>query len=185
MSPSVTPAAASAPLTRSVTRAPAKPKAVRQVSDADPAVQALRQFRVVFNAVRTHFQQMEKQTGVGGAQIWALSEIQRAPGLGMNDLARAMDIHQSTASNLVRQLLKRGLVSTEKSTVDRRNVHLRVEEAGLAVLKTVPGPHQGVLPDALRQLSPDTLAQLTHGLGQLIPRLNADEAAASIPLANL
>ncbi|MBA4255490.1 MAG: MarR family transcriptional regulator [Polaromonas sp.] len=151
----------------------------------DPAVQVLRQFRVVFNAVRTHFQQMEKQTGVGGAQVWALSEIQRQPGLGMNGLARAMDIHQSTASNLVRLLVKRGMVRMEKSTVDRRSVHLYLEAAALDVLKAVPGPSQGVLPEALRQLPPATLAQLSAGLSQLIPALHADESAGSIPLADL
>ena len=64
----------------------------------------LRQFRVVFNAVRTHFQQVEKKVGIGGAQVWALSVIRRTPGAGVNSLAQAMNIHQSTASNLVRQL---------------------------------------------------------------------------------
>ena len=152
---------------------------------AEPAVQVLRQFRVVFNAVRTHFQQMEKQVGVGGALVWALSEIQRTPGLGMNDLARAMDIHQSTASNLVRQLLKRGLVRIEKSTVDRRSIHLHLEPSALPLLRRVPGPHQGLMPDALRQLPPEVLAQLSVSLGQLIPLLKADEAGAAVPLAQL
>ncbi len=156
-----------------------------EAAPTDAAVLVLRQFRVVFNAVRTHFQQMEKQTGVGGAQVWALSEIQRQPGLGMNGLARAMDIHQSTASNLVRQLVKRGMVRMEKSTADRRSVHLYLEGPALDVLKAVPGPSQGLLPEALRQLPPATLAQLSAGLSQLIPALHADDAAAGIPLANL
>lgn len=151
----------------------------------DPAVPVLRQFRVVFNAVRTHFQQMEKQTGVGGAQVWALSEIARNPGLSMNGLARAMDIHQSTASNLVRQMVKRGLVRTEKDTTDRRSVHLTLEPAATAVLQAVPGPHQGLLPDALRQLPPETLQQLSLGMAQLIAALSADEAGGGIPLADL
>jgi len=33
----------------------------------DNAAQALRQFRVVFNAVRTHFGQVEQESGLGGA----------------------------------------------------------------------------------------------------------------------
>ena len=70
----------------------------------DPAntAQVLRRFRVVFNAVRTHFQQVEKQVGLGGAQVWALSVVKDHPGIGMGGVAKSMDIHQSTASNLVR-----------------------------------------------------------------------------------
>ena len=145
----------------------------------------LRQFRVVFNAVRTHFRQVEKKVGIGGAQVWALNVIGQAPGCGVNDLARAMDIHQTTASNLVRQLVKRGLVRVDKSNSDRRSVHLQLELAGRAVLLASPGPYEGVLPEALNQLPPQTLAQLQCSLGELIQLLQVDESAAGIPLADL
>ena len=41
----------------------------------DEAALALRGFRQVFNAVKTHFRQLENRSGLGGAQIWALSII--------------------------------------------------------------------------------------------------------------
>jgi DNA-binding MarR family transcriptional regulator len=149
------------------------------------AVLVLRQFRVVFNAVKTHFQQVEKQVGIGGAQVWALHAIHSRPGLSMNDLAAVMDIHQSTASNLVRQLVKRQLLRTEKSTTDRRSVMLYTEPAAQVILDRVPGPFQGVLPGALERLPPESLEQLHHHLGTLITVLAADEKAGSIPLAQL
>ena len=37
------------------------------------ATEVLRKFRQVFNAVKNHFQQLEKKVGIGGAQVWALS----------------------------------------------------------------------------------------------------------------
>ena len=151
----------------------------------DQAALVLRQFRVVFNAVRTHFQQVEKKVGIGGAQVWALSVIRRTPGAGVNSLAQAMNIHQSTASNLVRQLARRGLVRVDKSSVDRRSVHLHLEAAGEALLLASPGPYAGVLPDALQKLPADTLVQLQRNLGEVIRALAADESAAGIPLADL
>lgn len=153
--------------------------------DAVTAAQVLRQFRQVFSAVRTHFRQLEKLAGIGGAQIWALSEIRQVPGLGMNGLARAMDVHQSTASNLVRQLVQRGLVRTEKSILDRRGVCLYLEPTAEALLLKVPGPHQGLLPQALDRLSSQALLQLSLGLGELVGQLAVDDAAARTPLANL
>lgn len=153
--------------------------------EADQSTLVLRQFRVVFNAVRSHFQQVERQVGVGGAMVWALNVIQWKPGLGVNDLALSMDIHQSTASNLVRQLIHKGLIQSEKSTTDRRSVQLTVTSAGLALLQRVPGPFEGVLPQALHQLSPDTLGRLHQDLHALIQILQADESAGMLPLAQL
>jgi DNA-binding MarR family transcriptional regulator len=145
----------------------------------------LRQFRLVFNAVKTHFQQVEKKAGVGGAQLWALSVIRGQPGIGVNGLARAMDVHQTTASNLVRAMVEAELVATERSDTDRRAVQLRVLPAGSRVLRKAPGPFAGVLPEALESLDAAALARLERDLAALITALRADERAAGIPLAHM
>ena len=150
---------------------------------AAPETRVLRQFRVVFNSVKTHFRQVEREAGVGGAQLWALSVIDRRPALGVTDLARELDIHQSTASNLIKGLVERGLVATSREGTDRRSVSLRIAAGGEEVLKTAPMPFAGVLPDALSTLDPDTLDRLEADLGKLIALLEADEASAKIPLS--
>jgi DNA-binding MarR family transcriptional regulator len=96
-----------------------------------------------------------------------------------------MDIHQTTASNLVKALLKQELVQAHRESADRRTVQLRVTPAGRDALKRAPGPFAGVLPDALACLDDATLERLDHDLGVLIGLLQADEAGAGIPLANL
>ncbi len=148
----------------------------------EPAAQVLRRFRLVFNAVKTHFQQVEKKAGVGGAQLWALSIVRDRPGIGVNDLARAMDIHQSTASNLVKALIARELIVGARNGSDRRTVQLRALPSGAAILRRAPGPLTGVLPQALASLDPRTLKRLDADLAKLIKALNADERAANIPL---
>ena len=162
-----------------------QPQQDQTVAQAEQATQVLRQFRIVFNAVRSHFQQVERRVGIGGAQVWALNVIRQNPGGSVNEMARAMDIHQSTASNLVRQLVKRELVRSAKSTVDRRGVQLYIEPAGEQLLQGAPGPYEGVLPEALQQLPPETLAQLQQNLNQVIQVLQADQQAGGIPLAEL
>lgn len=151
----------------------------------DTATVVLRQFRVVFNAVRTHFRQIEKDTGLGGAQVWALSLIHQKPGIGVGDIAAGMEIHQSTASNLVKILAKKELVSMAKSAGDKRMVELRVTPSGRAAVKKIPGPFEGVLPDALRRLDQATLSSLNRDLATLVELLAADEDAGNIPLADL
>lgn len=160
-------------------------KTVQEDDEPASAAQVLRRFRVVFNAVRSHFQQVEKQVGLGGAQVWALSVIRDHPGIGMGGIAHAMDIHQSTASNLIKTLLRREMISMAKAAEDRRNVQLQILPAGLAVLGQVAGPFEGVLPLALGKLPQQTLERLDQDLSSLIQLLQADEQAAGIPLAEL
>lgn len=53
-----------------------------------PARQVLRQFRVIFNAVKVHFRQVERESGLGGAQVWALSVVAESPGIGVGSRRR-------------------------------------------------------------------------------------------------
>ena len=155
---------------------------------ADPeeaSTRVLRQFRQILNTVKTHFRQVEKKVGLGGAQVWALSVIGSRPGIGVNELAQAMNIHQSTASNLVKTLVERELVTMDRHEGDRRAVKLRLLPTGAKVLKRSPGPFAGVLPEALASLDQKTLKRLETDLAKLIVELKADERAAQIPLAEL
>jgi DNA-binding MarR family transcriptional regulator len=166
-------------------------KPLREATLSEPnsqqaqAIRVLRQFRMIFNAVKTHFQQVEKTAGVGGAQLWALSVIRDQPGNGVGNLARAMDIHQTTASNLVRALIQSGLVTANRDGPDRRVTRLMVTPAGRRVLRQAPGPFAGVLPEALSELDTRTLARLERDLNELLDRLQVDERSGGIPLAQM
>jgi DNA-binding MarR family transcriptional regulator len=150
-----------------------------------PATRVLRQFRVVFNAVKTHFRNVEKSAGIGGSQLWALSVIQQRPGIGVGELARALDIHQTTASNLVRTMAAQGLLAQGRNGADRRAVTLTLLPAGMASLERAPLPFAGVLPDALAAMDAATLARMEQDLATLIQALRADGAGAHTPLADL
>jgi DNA-binding MarR family transcriptional regulator len=162
---------------------PTPPPADDPAQEVAPATRVLRQFRVVFNSVKTHFRQVEREAGVGGAQLWALSVIARRPGIGVTELSRELDIHQSTASNLIKSLTERGLVKAAREGMDRRSVALRIAADGEAVLSSAPMPFAGVLPDALSSLDPDTLVRLEADLNKLIALLEADEASAKVMLS--
>ncbi|MEB0140905.1 MULTISPECIES: MarR family winged helix-turn-helix transcriptional regulator [unclassified Undibacterium] len=171
---------------KAATRAPRQAaKTAENTENTLPATRVLRQFRVVVNAVKVHFRQVEKSTGIGGAQVWALSVIQTQPEISVNQLAQAMDIHQSTASNMVKTLIQQELIAAKKHATDRRSVRLTILAKGRKVLKTAPTPFSGVLPDALSGLDTRTLQRLEKDLATLITALHADERAANTPLADL
>lgn len=163
----------------------ATPPALPQAAEAEASVRVLRQFRLVFNTVKTHFQQVEKRAGLGGAQVWALSVIRDRPGIGVNDLARAMDVRQPTASNLVKALSEQEYVEVRRDARDGRAVMLHLRPSGARVLRRAPGPFTGVLPEALASLDAGTLQRLERDLGVLIQVLGADERGANIPLSQM
>jgi DNA-binding MarR family transcriptional regulator len=170
---------------RKTTSPPSATARAAKAQRRDDATKVLRQFRQVFNAVKAHFQQVEKRAGMGGAQIWALSVVRSQPGIGVGELARAMDVHQSTASNLVKILTDRRLLRIDRALADRRAVHLHLTAAGASILRKAPTPFSGVLPQALAALDDRTLRRLHTDLAALLALLDTDRRAARTPLAEL
>src|SRR4051812_29694688 len=74
-------------------------------------LEVLAQFRIIFNSVRRHYRMLQIKTGLGAAQVWALSVISEHPGIKVGELAKLLLIHQSTASNLIRDLTRFGAIS--------------------------------------------------------------------------
>jgi DNA-binding MarR family transcriptional regulator len=163
---------------KSTVEATSKPREER-------AREALRRFRVIFSTVKKHFQDIESTCGVSGAQLWAVSEVANLPGLRVSELARAMSIHQSTASNLVGELERKEIVEKKRGT-DQRVVSLYLTEKGKEVVACAPKPMMGVLPDALQRLPEDVLDSLTANMDVLIAIMQLkDEAAATKPLSDI
>lgn len=162
-----------------------KGKSAKSEQHEEQARYVLRQFRIVFSSVKKHFLDIEAKCGVSGAQLWAISEISDSPGLKVTELARAMSVHQSTASNLVGELEKNGFVRKERGT-DQRVVRLRLTEKGHEVVKNAPKPMIGVLPDALQNLPENVLSSLSGNMDVLIARIHIKDVAASTrPLSDI
>jgi DNA-binding MarR family transcriptional regulator len=179
----MTPKPAALMIASMLSRSPPASARKKSRTRAEAATFVLRKLRLVFNTVKGHFREIEKKTGVAGAQVWALSVVREHPGIGVNELARALDIHQSTASNLLKPMIEAGMVVAERAEEDRRALQLRIAAKGLAVLRRTPAPAIGLLPLALATLDLDTLNRLDVDLEALIAALHpADKRAARVPL---
>ena len=154
--------------------------------DVDPARAALGKFRIIFGAIRQHFRDVEKACGVSGAQVWVLATLAESPGLRVTELAEALSIHASTASNLLDKIEKAGLIRRERNSQDQRVVRLYLTETGNNALAAAPRPFTGVLPHALGQLAPEVLARLSLDLDTLIGHMDLTNSKdAQRPLSEL
>ncbi|WP_018233314.1 MarR family winged helix-turn-helix transcriptional regulator [Thioalkalivibrio thiocyanodenitrificans] len=144
----------------------------------------IRQLRVVYRALQTHSRSIEKACGVSAAQLWALWELRRAPGLRVGDLSQRLLIHPSTASNMLDKLEDKRLVERRRTGMDQRVVSLFLTDRGETLLRAAPAPAQGDLNRALQALPEQQLAALESGLAALLERMEArDERAALRPIA--
>ncbi len=155
-------------------------------ANARAAAEALRQFRVIFGAVRQHFQAVEKACGISGAQIWAMAALRQTPGMRVSELAQALSIHASTASNLLDKIEEAGLIRRERNRVDQRVVRLYLTAAGEKALDKAPEPLTGILTHALGQLPEGALTRLNQDLATLIAYMGeVDRGDAQKPLTGL
>lgn len=147
------------------------------------SLEVLGKFRIIFKSASKHFESIEKTVGVSGAQLWALSEVAGASELTVNQLAKAMAVHQSTTSNLVEKLEAKGLVVRVRGDHDRRVVKVQATQAGKEALARAPGPFRGILADALMRMDDDELSSLKSSLDRLLDLLeHKSELAAQDPL---
>lgn len=139
----------------------------------------VQQLRIVYRAMQEHSRWVERQCGVSAAQLWALWELSNRPGLRVSELSLALSLHQSTTSNLLDKLEKKGLVERRRGGPDQRVVQVYLSTAGQEIVARAPRPVQGAISAALARLPQTELASLEHSLAELIGRMDgADRTAA-------
>jgi DNA-binding MarR family transcriptional regulator len=149
-------------------------------------LRTLQDFRIIFGSARAYDVTVRRLAGISGSQLWALSEIDRSIGLSVNALSRCMAVHQTTASNLVNALLRRGLIRRMRDGADQRIARLHLTAEGRRVMRLAPRPHAGLLIDALRHLDAAQIARVRISLGLLIRALrrSAARTAARVPIGD-
>ena len=150
---------------------------------APVGLDVLQQLRVLVRLAGNHSAQIERSTGISGAQLWALDEVARADGLRVGELARRLRVHQTTASTLLNRLEAAGLVRKGRSPDDQRIVHIHLSAAGRRALRGAAVPARGLLPNVLDGMTPAQLRKVHAGLAVLVDCMGGfDPALAAKPL---
>ncbi|HAT33622.1 MAG TPA: MarR family transcriptional regulator [Janthinobacterium sp.] len=143
----------------------------------------LQKLRIVIRAAQQHSSWIEKQCGVSGAQLWLMHELHEADGLRVGELANKLAIHQTTTSNLLDGLGKRGYIAKSRDPLDQRAVKVSLSDAGRHLLESAPKPARGLLATALTRLDPLALGQLDDGLQGLLDCIEGlDDGFGMLPL---
>ncbi|MBC3869744.1 MarR family winged helix-turn-helix transcriptional regulator [Undibacterium oligocarboniphilum] len=154
-----------------------------QSAAPDLRLETLKKIRIMIRAAQQHSLWIEKQCGINGAQLWIIQELQEAAGLRVGEIAKRLSIHQTTTSNLLDGLVKKGYVNKERDPEDQRVVKVHLTSQGKSLLKRAPQPARGLLPEAMRKMSDDSIVSLHAGLQEILDSMDAlDEGFALLPL---
>lgn len=111
-----------------------------------------------------------------GAGLLALRVIARRPGITVSELARALDIDQSTISRQLQPLETEDLLRRAVDAKDRRVARLTVTAAGRRVLAALGEATLTDIDAALAQFAPED----RRALAELLDRFRAGMLAARI-----
>jgi DNA-binding MarR family transcriptional regulator len=146
----------------------------------DDIAAALDAVRSIVRALRLNAHAIERQAGIGGAQLFVLQQLSAGPAHSMNELAERTHTHQSSVSVVAAKLAERGLVTRAPSATDRRRMEIALSPRGRALLREAPPTVQWKLVAGLRKLSAARRAALARGLEAWLH--NAGIEFASPPL---
>jgi len=138
-------------------------------------VKALRQ---LFKAIQEYSKAILRKTGLSGPQLWALTVLEAAPDLSLNELSARLFAHPSTVSGIVDRLSERGALSRTPDPVDRRGIRLSLTAQGRALLRHSPPPVQIGLRRALEGMPAARLRQLRRSLEDVVRGTVAREVEA-------
>lgn len=146
----------------------------------------LKLFRLLASAVKKHAASTKEFWQISSAQLWALHEIGKTPGMRIMDLAKSMAIHATTASEISDHLIARGLLLGEGALGEGKSVRMFLTDTGSALIESTPFPPQGVLTEALENVDDKMLAELNKALQVVVnaARLKENQAALT-PLTDI
>jgi MarR family transcriptional regulator, lower aerobic nicotinate degradation pathway regulator len=138
----------------------AKPTSNRQ-PELSRALNALRR---MVRGLRSAAEAVERELNVSAAQLFVLRELGQVPDQSVKDLAAVTLTTHSTVSQVVSQLLSKGLVSRTRDEGDGRRSVLRLTRQGASLIKRSPRVIQTDLIRGFATLRAPERAALAKGL---------------------
>lgn len=103
----------------------------------------------------------------------------------VSELAKALSVHLSTASNLLDRLEEKALVERHRGPPDQRVVRVGLTAEGERTLRLAPKPAEGIIQDALQRMPEEALLRLERDLETLLQQAKVRSRPATMkPLAD-
>lgn len=131
-------------------------------------------FRKIFKYIQEYSEEVLKEFGVTGPQLWLLKTLENGDGAPVSDLSQKMFLHISTVSSIINRLEEKGYIERKRTKADRRVVFIHLTDAGKAVNAKAPDPAQGKLLHGLQKLSQKKVLDLYESLQEIVQLMEVE-----------
>lgn len=152
-------------------------KAVNRNFSIAEIMQSLRR---IFKAIQDYSQEVSKEFGITGPQLWALNTIYYANEIiSLGELSKKMYLHPSTITGLADRLEKKGYVLRDRGQKDRRVVKLQLTPKGRRLIRKAPNPVQGKMIYGLKKLRREELNLIYSSVKKLVEIMEVQNVKAT------
>jgi len=104
--------------------------------------QVLVALRRIIRATDLHSKKLSKTSGLTAPQLLILQTLREQSDLTVGEVAKKVSLSQATVTTIVDRLERGGYVYRERSTTDKRKVHVYLTDKAFTTLVDAPKPLQ-------------------------------------------
>jgi DNA-binding MarR family transcriptional regulator len=139
--------------------------------------------RRILRATSIHSRKLGRSVGITSPQLMVLQAIHDQETPTASEISRAVSLSQATITTIVNTLEQRDLVHRERSSVDRRRVHVSLTDPGREALANAPKPLQESFALRFEALPSWEQHQLVASLERVAMMMDAEDLDAAPVLA--
>lgn len=147
----------------------------KKVSKKTAIAQIVQSFRRIFKAIQQYSEEVLKEFGVTGPQLWLLKTLRQEGGTSVSELSQKMFLHISTVSGIIDRLEAKGYVTRKREEPDRRVVMVYLTHAGKRIVDKAPEPSQGKLLYSLQNLSEKEVLEMHEALQKIVRLMELEQ----------
>lgn len=153
--------------------------AKKKVSKKTAIAKIVQSFRRIFKAIHQYSEEVLKEFGVTGPQLWLLKTLREEGGTSVGELSEKMYLHISTVSGIIDRLEAKGYVVRKREAPDRRVVTVHLTAAGKRIVDRAPEPSQGKLLYSLQTLSEKEVLEMHDALQKIVRLMELEQIEAT------
>jgi len=135
--------------------------------------------RRIMRAIDLHSKKLEHSAGLTVPQILILQTVAEAGQPGVSEIARRVSLSQATVTSVVDRLVRKDLVTRNRSEKDRRVVRIALTTKGIVQLRDAPGLLQEEFVSRFGALEPWEQKMLTAAVERIASIMDAETVDAS------
>jgi DNA-binding MarR family transcriptional regulator len=110
---------------------------------------------------------MAREVGLTGPQLTVIKLLETFENLSLSSLSERIRAQNSTVTGIIDRMEREGLVRRERSTTDRRVVHIRLSDKGQKLARQIQVEPMEIFRDALMSLTQADLRDLLRIMNKL------------------